>query len=896
VIKYFILFIVAIGPVSAAKDVSIEEIKFSGLDKSENENALRTVEIEPGDIFESVRVARSATNLRLYLVRKGYYQASVKTELARENMLGRVKTILSFIVDRGPPTRVNKVSFVPYKEIEESSRAWRDIEGELEQSFSLTAGSLLDRDQISNRKTEIENFLVSGEYVGAKVVTINTYDSSAPAKFESGSVSGEWVDVEFLVDIGDRITFGFRGNSVFGRNELMEMIDQRRQVGFGPDFNDDIKNELIAAYKNLGYAAIKIESYSFVRKKGSERHVTFVINEGPRYRIKELYFDGNFVFSGDELYEVFHRNSPRNVKNGYFIQSDINRGALLLIDWMRSKGYLSSKLISINSILDDKNGTANVFVFIYEGEQTRVRSINIDGLTFFSTEVVRDLLGVRTGDSLNLYKFSEGVERLKSKYKEEGYLNFSILNEESKVSPVISYIQKNQWADVYLDLSEGPRFKVASVETAGLEKTKSEVVEREVEFEPGQVLRESGVRKSEQNIRRLGIFSSVKSKVIDVEGSEDEKRVLYVLQEGSPGSIGGGLGIRNDLGARVFGEIGYSNLWGKSHGWVFSAATNRRFNSSDDEPSTKTLDDGSQVEIKKQGFRFIEYQTRLGYRWPWFAIPKVTFRPEFSHEKRQFFQFNAETTSLRATLSRPVFEKPNLDLLLTYSLERTRQFDAVSDIDNQTLRIGSLIPGYRFDLRDDPLAPSSGFYSTGSYEVASTLFGSQSDPFPVGFTRAQFRADQFFTLFGGVRLHLSFRTGFERNTISESEVPEGVEKKKAAIPLSKQFALGGASSLRGFKLQELNKQNLAIRGTLSYANYRTQLDLPFAGPMTLGPFLDAANLTVDSYSAISDLRYGAGIGIRYYTPVGPVNFDWGFKMNRRDGEEPSVFYFSVGAL
>ena len=90
-------------------------------------------------------------------------------------------------------------------------------------------------------------------------------------------------------------------------------------------------------------------------------------------------------------------------------------------------------------------------------------------------------------------------------------------------------------------------------------------------------------------------------------------------------------------------------------------------------------------------------------------------------------------------------------------------------------------------------------------------------------------------------------------------------------------------------------QDLSIAGTLSFVNYRTQLDLPFSGPMRFGPFLDAANLLVDRYS-LGILRYGAGVGFHYQSPVGPVNFDWGFKLDQRPGEDPYHFYFSIGVI
>jgi len=78
-------------------------------------------------------------------------------------------------------------------------------------------------------------------------------------------------------------------------------------------------------------------------------------------------------------------------------------------------------------------------------------------------------------------------------------------------------------------------------------------------------------------------------------------------------------------------------------------------------------------------------------------------------------------------------------------------------------------------------------------------------------------------------------------------------------------------------------------------NYRFQLDFPFAGALRFGPFVDAANLMVDTYS-LGDLRFGAGFGFHFRSPVGPVNFDWGFNVAPRPNEDTNRFYFSIGVL
>jgi outer membrane protein insertion porin family len=468
---------------------------------------------------------------------------------------------------------------------------------------------------------------------------------------------------------------------------------------------------------------------------------------------------------------------------------------------------------------------------------------------------------------------------LKQAYRNRGYLDVRIANEETNT--VVAYRDENREADVLLEVAEGPQYRVSRIEIEGLTSTREAIARREAAFEPGEVLGEIKMLETESRLRRLGLFSSVSVRAIDDAEKPGFKVVRISLQEGVPGIVGGGLGFRNDLGARFFGQVGYSNLWGANHTLALNAAVNRRVLN----------------QFCAESPCFWEYQAQLAYNWPWFLAPQLTFRPRVTAENIRYINFDAETRSIGASLERQILSWPNLSGSLLYSFERTRQSNAKAEIDNRVLQIGSVTPALKLDLRDNPLAPTSGFFAQVSYEVASTSLGSSSlgtsGEYPVGYTRFQFRSDAFFPLAREIGWYLSFRTGLARNT--EPPPEDRPNDPNYAIPLVKQFAIGGAGSLRGFREQELNAQRFAIRGTLSYVNYRTQLDLPFAGPMRFGPFLDGANLNIDSFS-FGDLRYGTGVGFRYQSPVGPVNFDWGFKIRPRAGEDTQQFYFSIGVI
>ena len=416
------------------------------------------------------------------------------------------------------------------------------------------------------------------------------------------------------------------------------------------------------------------------------------------------------------------------------------------------------------------------------------------------------------------------------------------------------------------------------------------VVKRELSFVEVAVLEESQLTESESRLRKLGIFSSVSIRLTEDDSKPGYKNIRIGLQEGTPGIIAGGVGYRNDLGIRVFGQSAYTNLWRRNHTLSFNVNVNRRF---DHEFCRNTDNFG----VAHGGDCYTEYHAELGYYWPWFVLGETIFRPKFFVENTQFLGFDAVTKSLSLGLERKLLKSINLVGGLSYSLEETEQENAQASIDNQKLLIGSITPTLRLDLRDNSLAPTSGLFSSASFDYASPSLLSQGDPFPIAFTRFQWRTDRYISFGKNIVFYLSFRTGFEKNLVqTPPEISQADElARRYAIPLSKQFALGGAGSLRGFGEQKLNHHDLAIRGTLSYVNYRTQLDFPFAGSLKFGPFLDAANLLIDKFS-FGILRYGAGVGFHYLSPVGPINFDWGFNLFPQSGEDPFRFHFSIGVI
>jgi outer membrane protein insertion porin family len=858
-----ILFFALHGSLALA--ATIDEVKVEGAPSDQVESMKTLTGFLPGDEPEAVRVDRSLDKLKEYLESRGYPQAhvtaemtKVKNELSYSNPTERAeKNVLMFHVVMGDPIRISEVAFTSK---EEPINA--EIDQKLQKAVALKPGETFDRERIKEMRRAVETTLTGMNFVDSHVVDIVT------------DPSGSGFKVTFVVEMGQKVIFSVYGNDYFTRTELMSLIEEQQALGLGRDYVNVILGRLRDRYVEYGFRYVNITPYTFESENHDPRKVAYEIEEGPRVMLKKVFFDGNEAFTESELENLFFKNAPDRIQAHIYNEKMIEDSVRSMIEELKKKGFLSAKLIAIKTEDGANLKEVNVRFFINEGLQTHIQAIEFRNQHVFTGEQLTEFLGLHEGDPLNLVSLEDGLDRIKRQYRNLGYLNMSIGNEFNK--QLVTYSEKNQYAYLNLEINEGPEIHYSGFKIFGNEKTRSIVISREIQLKTDEPLAENKLIETEDRLRRLGVFSQVNIELQDDAEKVSSKNLKISVQEATPGNMGAGVGFRSDLGLRVFGEVSYSNLWGLNHGWVLNVSANRRVSD----------------------FRFTEFAAQASYIWPWFTLGETTLRPSITAERRQYLEFDAETFALSNSLERMLYKPIKLSGSLTYTIEQIRQFNAVDVTQNQQIRIGSITPLLRLDLRDNPLAPRRGFFALTSFEYANSFLGTQTDPVPVSYGRFQVRTDYYVDFIPRVVWYTSFRGGYLRNFVSPYKA-DGTNDPRVTIPLIKQFALGGVNSLRGFIEQELNVQaddpERRVQGYMTYVNYRTQLDFLLSQSLSFGPFLDAANLQVDAFS-LGNLRYGTGIGLRYLTPVGPVNFDWGFKLFPKPNEDSNVFYFSLGVI
>ena len=284
---------------------------------------------------------------------------------------------------------------------------------------------------------------------------------------------------------------------------------------------------------------------------------------------------------------------------------------------------------------------------------------------------------------------------------------------------------------------------------------------------------------------------------------------------------------------------------------------------------------------------------------------------------RTSFDFNRK--GARAELVRRL--RPNLSLSARYSLERTEVFNE-SFTDEDQLLIDRLFPQVRLstissslirDTRDNPVFPTTGGLIGVDGEVAARALGSE-----VGFVKSFMQGFLFPAAPGPARDGLrdrcaagsrgglrSCRAAARYNGSACGRIGRRAADRYARQPPCQQFS---PAAIRRFAAsrrissgrRRLSTQTASRSAVMPSSVLNAELRIPVWHDIGAVTFVDAGNVfaKINDF-ALGDIRGAMGVGLRYRSPIGPLRFDIGFKLDRQrlpNGqlERPNAFFISLG--
>ncbi len=684
------------------------------------------------------------------------------------------------------------------------------------------------------------------------------------------------------------------GNEELSADDLKDTIDVKQYAIL--DLNQVKKSvrKIQDKYVEKGYYLAEVV-YKLQDQPDNQVTVVFEVNEHAKVQVKEIQILGNQHVSREDLTGVMQTQEGGYLSfltsAGTYREEVFQRDLQALQFVYGDRGYIYAKVNKPSVTLSPDKRFLYITLRIEEGEQYRVGQIDFSGDLLHDKSELQRLVQVKPGEIFARSRVGKDLFAISDLYRDAGYA-YANVNPDTKVDP------RTRIIDLTYDVQPGRKTYFERIEISGNAKTRDKVVRRELRIYEGELFSAAAVNQSKTRVNALGYFESVN--ITTEKGSAEDKLVARVaVKERSTGTFQIGAGFSSYENFILTGQISQNNFFG----WGQTLSLQIQYSS-----------------IRQLGqIQFVE---------PYFLDTKWTFAFDLYAQEGFFSTFTRKAIGGSVTWGYELnglaqwfpwtSRLEDLRLFTTYTNEFvTVSPNGVTDIVLfNRFRSGttsSLRFSLQWDKRDNRLFPTSGFYNSISAEVAppflapGSLFGSNVNLF----TRYALDARYYHPLFWGIVARAKLTAGFIKGW--DDQHP---------IPVSELYYLGGINSVRGYRLLSLAPTipaGAAVRPDSELYDFTTggdkqvtlNLELEFPIFEKVGirgvVFFDMGNTFApgkysDPAVALS-LYKSAGAGFRWFSPIGPLRFEWGIPLNRRRARlsgaylDQSVdFQFTIGSF
>ncbi|CAN7207830.1 autotransporter assembly complex protein TamA [Pararhizobium sp. LjRoot235] len=454
--------------------------------------------------------------------------------------------------------------------------------------------------------------------------------------------------------------------------------------------------------------------------------------------------------------------------------------------------------------------------------------------------------GARADSTLIIKAGEKVVEDL----KEEGR-PLARLTERSAVAD-----HKTNTVDVVIAAEGGPVAPVGTVTVSGTKTVDPAFVASYSRLNGGKPYSPENLRKASERLRRLGVFSSITIRQADALAPDGTIPMSIEVSEGKHRYFGAGAQYSTTDGFGIQGYWGHRNLFGRAESLRVEGSVNR---------IGETTDVGN-----------LDYSAGLIFAKPGAFGPASTFNASL---KAQLLDPDAYSATVFTGAAGATFELSDTD---TISGGAELSWADVDDAFGSNEYLTAAIPiEYFRDTRDDKLNPTAGYRASINAKPSFEINGQA-----------------FFSSFeGSASAYLGL--GEENRFVLAGKLGAGVlagGDGLASIPANRRFYLGGGGTVRGYSYQEISPRNGddEILGGRSYVNASVEARINVTEKIGIVPFLDAGTVSATTAPDFSDIRAGAGIGIRYATPFGPIRLDFAVPLNAYPGGTKYGIYAGIG--
>ncbi len=633
---------------------------------------------------------------------------------------------------------------------------------------------------------------------------------------------------------------------------------------------DRADQELRRQYLARGYYGVDVKTTVTPIDRNRVR-LSIIVDEGEAASIESIRFVGNRIMDDDTLREQMQLSTSGwmswYTKNNLYSREKLAADIESIRSYYLNNGYLDFKVDSVQVSIAPNKKDIFISINVTEGDQYTVSGVELTGDMLGLQEELRPLIEIETGSIYNAETINNASTAITDRLSSLGYA-FATANP----TPVVT---GEHQAKIVYTVDPGRRAYVRHVNITGNTKTRDEVIRREVRQYEASWFDSDKVKLSRDRIDRLGYFESVTVEPKPVPGTRDQVDLEVAVKERPTGSISLGAGYSTSDGIILSAGFAQNNIFGSGKAMsveVNTSDSTRTYAVSLTEPyitpegisrSINIYD--RRVDMDELDLADVEYETK-GAAVSW-GIP-------FTELDRVFLGVKWENTAVDLQADSPM---------------RYRNY--VTQFGDSPHAVAATL-GWSRDSRDNALAPTRGTYQRLSGEITMPVMDLR-------YYRLNYQLQHYQPITRD--LTLSFNT----------EIGYGDGFGGKAYPFFKNFYAGGIGSVRGYESSSLGPRDLTDNeptgGNMAF-NFSVEMLMPlpgadrtlrwftfFDGGWVWGDTYDRNGQIVDKMSVdFSELRYSAGIGVAWISPLGPLKFSIATPIGDKEGDETERFQFQIG--
>ncbi len=654
------------------------------------------------------------------------------------------------------------------------------------------------------------------------------------------------------------------GKIVFVGNDEYDDEDLQKELGINLysilDFNavNQSVNRLKDFYKEKGYYNAQITETTETLPN-NEVMLKYNITENDKVYILKIEFNGNKAYDDEELEDIMETSTKWFLswitQAGILDKKKLEFDAHKITSFYHNNGYIKAKVGDPEVRYDDEIKGLVVTINIHEGAQYEVDKVNVAGdLIEPADELLKDVSIGKEEKVFNRETVRKDIIRLQDIYGNQGYAY-------AQIKPIVKENDENHTADVTYQISKGPKVRFERITITGNQHTRDKVIRRELKVMEGDYFSGQGLQRSTENLRRLGFFEDVQFHT--KKGSRDDLMNLNVdVKEKGTRTFSVGAGYSSAYSGFVTFQVSDENFMGYGQRLTASARIGGR---------------NTEFDI-----RFLE---------PWLFDTRLSLGADIYKFTQEYSQYTRASYGTRVSIGAPLYFAYTRGTLL-YAYDHSNISDVADDAsqvlkdmtgDNVTSSLSLIL---RRDSRDRSFNTTRGSINEFVVQYAGGPFSGDEQ-----FTKYRGRSSWFFPLFWNTVFMIQGRAGYIQD--------------RGKLSTYQKFFLGGINTVRGYDFNTISPidpdTNDYIGGEKMMV-YNVEYHFPVLKEQGVVGivFFDAGNVwtndSADAYN-FTGLKKSVGAGVRWFSPLGPLRLEYGWKLDDVPGDDSSgKWEFSIGSI